>query len=153
MLGPDEERRVAADLYNRTWTFLERTERTPDDDEEMVHCAHASAYHWRQVGTEANRARGEWLCARVYAVLGRAPESLYHAQRCLAIVEAHPADVEDWDEPAALEALARAHAVAGDVDEARRLAGLGRTLAAQIADDGDRTQIEADLAAIPAMAV
>ena len=66
------ERRLGADLFNKTWTLMEKDDRTIDDDDEMVHCAHASAYHWRQVGTAANRSRSEWQCSRVYAILGRA---------------------------------------------------------------------------------
>ena len=139
-----------ADLFNKTWTLLAKPDRTQDDDDEMVHCAHASAYYWRQVGTAANRARSEWQCARVYAALGRAEQSLHHARRCLEIVEENPdGSIEDWDEPAAREALARANAVAGDLVEARRQAALGRELAARIADEEDRMMIEADLAEIP----
>ena len=76
----------------------------------MIHCAHASAYHWLQVGTPANRARSEWQCSRVHAILGHVEPALRHARRCLEIVEANPDEMEDWDLPAAYEALgARAH--------------------------------------------
>jgi hypothetical protein len=56
--------------------------------------------------------------------------------------------MKDWDRPAALEALARAHWVAGDLDEARRYAEEGRELTARIEDDDDRAIIEADFATI-----
>ena len=105
---------------------MEKADRTREEDDEMIHCAHASAYHWLQVGTPANRARSEWQCSRVYAILGHVEPALHHARRCLEIVEANPDDMEDWDLPAAYEALARAHMVAGDVEETRRYAELGR---------------------------
>jgi DNA-binding transcriptional MerR regulator len=148
-LDTEAERRLGVDLFNKTWTLMEKTDRTQDDDDEMMHCAHASAYHWRQVGTAANRSRSEWQCSRVYAILGRPEPALAHARRCLEIVEAHPDDMKDWDKPAALEALARAHWVAGDLDEARRYAEKGRTLTARIEDEDDRAIIEADFATIP----
>jgi hypothetical protein len=47
----------------------------------MLHMAHASRFHWEQVGTPANLARGEWLCSRVYAVLRRPEPCLHHAAR------------------------------------------------------------------------
>jgi hypothetical protein len=84
----------------------------------------------------------------VYAVLAWVEPALHHARRCLEIVQAHPDEMKDWDLPAAYEALARAHMVAGDVAETQKWAELGRAATAQIADDDDRAVIEADFAAI-----
>ena len=69
-LDAETERRLGVDLFNKTWTLMEKTDRTLEEDDEMIHCAHASAYHWLQVGTPANRARSEWQCSRVHAILG-----------------------------------------------------------------------------------
>jgi DNA-binding transcriptional MerR regulator len=147
-LDREAHRRLAADLFNKTWTLMEQDGRTTEEDDELIHCAHASAYHWLQVGTAANRARSEWQCSRMYTVLSRAEPALHHARRCLEICESAPDALEDWDLPFAYEALARAHAVAGNVDEARRFVELGRTLAAKVADDDDRALVETDLATI-----
>jgi hypothetical protein len=145
---PEEQRALGGELFNRTYALMEKADRTPDEETEMLHCAHASAYHWAQVGTAANRSRSEWQCSRDYAVLGWVEPALQHARRCHEIVQAHPGDMKDWDLPAAYEALARAHMVAGDVAETRKWAELGRTATAQIADDDDRAVIEADFATI-----
>src|SRR5437868_7190520 len=126
----DEQRRLAIDLFNRAWTLME----SRADDDELLHCAHASAYHWAQVGTAANRARSEWQCSRVYTVVGRSEPALHHARRCLELVEQNPEPMEDWDLPAAYEALARAHAVAGDAAEAARYRDLGLEAVARVAD-------------------
>lgn len=147
-LGPAERRQLAADLFNHTWTLLGLTGRTPDQDDEMIHAAHASRYHWGEVGTSANRARGEWQCARVYAVLGRAEPALHHARRCLAICEGH--GLGDWDVTAAWEALARAALVAGDQVLYRDALARGREALDAIADPGDRRLIEGDLDALEA---
>lgn len=149
-LDRETQRRLAADCFNKTWTLLDKQDRTPEDDDEMLHCAHASAYHWTQVGTAANRARGEWQCSRAYAILGRPEPSLHHARRCLELVEASPAEMEEFDLPGAYEALARAHAVAGDAAEARRYVELGRAETAKIADEDDRRLLESDFATIDA---
>jgi DNA-binding transcriptional MerR regulator len=147
-LDAEAQRRLGIDLFNRCWTLMEKTDRGREDDDEMVHCAHASAYFWLQVGTRANRARSEWQCSRVYAILGRVEPALDHARRCLEIVEASPEEMEEFDLPAAYEALGRAHSVAGDLDEARRYVGLGRAETAKIADEDDRGIMEADFATI-----
>jgi hypothetical protein len=145
---PDEQRELAIQLYNATWELIDKPDRGPDEDDEMLHRAHASRYLWGGVGTAANRARGEWLCSRVYAVLGRGEPALHHARRCSELVEANPADMEEWDPAAAYEALARAHSVAGELDEARRYVELGRQAAARVADAEDRAPLEDDFATI-----
>ena len=48
-------------LNNLVWQLLKKTDRTPEDDEKMVQAAYASCYHWGEVGTAVNQARGEWL--------------------------------------------------------------------------------------------
>jgi DNA-binding transcriptional MerR regulator len=143
-----DHRRIGVDLFNKTWTLMEKEDRTAADDDELIHCAHASAYHWLHVGTQANRARSEWQCSRMYTVIGRAEPALHHARRCLAICEASPDELEDWDLPFAYEAMARAHAVAGDAAESRRYVELAREGAARIAEDDDRDLVLADLATI-----
>jgi DNA-binding transcriptional MerR regulator len=147
-LDAETQRQLGIDLFNKTWTLMERDDRTPEEDDEMIHCAHASAYHWLQVGTAANRSRSEWQCSRAHAILGQAEQAVHHARRCREIVEANPDDMKDWDLPAAYEALARAYLVHGDPDEARTWASLGREATARIEDDDDRAVIEADFATI-----
>jgi hypothetical protein len=146
---PDEpvpRRTLAVDLFNHVWTLLEQAERTAEEDDEMVHAAHASRFHWGEVGELVHRARGEWQCSRVYAVLGRAEPALHHAQRCLELCES--GEVEDWDLPFAYEALARAHLVTGDRDEAARYERLAREAGERIADLEDREHLLADLATL-----
>jgi len=147
-LDPETQRQLGIDLFNKTWTLMEKEARTPEDDDEMVHCAHASAYHWQQVGTQANRARSEWQCSRVYTVLALPGPALRHARRCLELVEAAPGEMADWDLPAAYEAMARAHMVAGDAAETQRYLELGRAALALIEDPDDRVQLESDFATI-----
>lgn len=130
-------------LYNKTWELF------GGDADELIHTAHASAYHWMtEGGTAANRARSEWLCARVYSELGRAEPALHHARRCLELVEQNPDAMEEWDLAGAYEALARAHAVAGDAAEAERYRSLGLEAVAKVEDAEDRAHIEGDLAGI-----
>ena len=142
----EEHRALGVDLYNQTWELLEAGA-APDV---VVHTAHASAYHWLHAAgvTAANRARSHWLCSHAYAMLGRAEPALHHAERCLALVEGSPAEMAEFDLPSAYEALARAHAVAGNAVEARRFLELGRAEAAKLADAEDREHLESQLASV-----
>jgi DNA-binding transcriptional MerR regulator len=145
------QRQLGVDLYNSTWTLLEKPDRTPAETDEMIHRAHASRWHWARVGTDVNLARGEWLCSRVYATLGRGEPALWHARRCVEINEGLSAEQrESWDLPAAYEAMARASFTAGDsasgaLWKAKALAALE-----EIPDVDDREPIAQDLATLPA---
>jgi hypothetical protein len=147
---PEEHRRLGVELYNGTWALIECEDRAPDEDDEMLHRAHASAYHWLHAPhTAANRARSEWLCSRVHVLAGQPEGALHHAHRCLALVEGHSEEMDDWDLAAAHEALARGHAAAGELEEARRYLELARAETAAVADPEDRQHIESDLDSIP----
>ena len=142
-------RKLAADLFNNTWTLLEKADRTPAEDDEMIHSAHASRYHWGEVGVgeQVNLARGEWQCSRVYAVLRRAEPALWHARRCVAINEA--GGHADWDIASAYEAMARAYLTAGDLAEMAAWKAKATAALDGIADADDRDLIEGDLATLP----
>lgn len=145
--APADERQLAVDLFNGVWRLLEREDRSVEDDDRMVHMAHASRHHWGEVGTAVNLSRGEWQCSRVYAVLGRAEPALHHARRGLEICRAHA--IGDWDLAFAYEALARAAAVAGDSEQAGAWTGQALAAAEEIAAPEDRELVLADLESIP----
>jgi hypothetical protein len=145
-------RAIGIDLFNRTWEFMGKQDRSVEDDDAMLHMAHASAHHWRAEGTGAtanNLARSEWQVSRVYTLLGRGEPAGYHARRCLEICQAN--GIGDWDLAYAYEALARAASVAGDAVEADSWAGHARRAAEEIAEDDDRDAVLADLATIPGL--
>jgi DNA-binding transcriptional MerR regulator len=148
-LDPATRRKLAAELFNHTWTLLEKPDRTPAEDDEMIHSAHASRFHWGEVGIgePVNLGRGEWQCSRVYAVLGRAEPALWHARRCVAINEA--GGHADWDLASAYEAMARAYLTAGDLAEMAAWKAKATTALDGIADKDDRDLIEGDLATLP----
>ena len=144
----DDHRQLGVDLYNHTWTLLEKEDRARDDDDELLNTTHASAYHWSRAAGAGpqNAARSQWQISRVNAVLGRGSAALYHAERCLELCTAN--GIGDWDLAAAYEAVARAHKVMGNDAEFRRNLELGREALAQIADEHDREHIEEDLDAL-----
>jgi DNA-binding transcriptional MerR regulator len=147
-LSAEEDRRIGIALFNKTWTLMEKENRTRDEDDAMLHMAHASRHHWGASGTDAaHLARGEWQCSRVYAVLGRAEPCLHHAQRVLDLCQEN--GIGDWDLAFAYEALARGHAVAGDTEQARAYTEQALAAAEDIAEDEDRELVLGDLETIP----
>jgi hypothetical protein len=139
-----EERELGVRLFNATWELL--GSRAYDD--RMLHIAHASRFHWGEAPEckPENLARGEWLVSRVYTVLGRAEPAIWHARRCLDHCEEN--GIGDWDLAYAYEALARAHAVAGNGDAADWKAK-ARAAGDEIADPEDREHFDEDYATLP----
>jgi DNA-binding transcriptional MerR regulator len=146
-LDPDDERRLAATLFNHTWTLLERTDRAPLDDDEMLHSAHASRAHWGVVGEPVHWARGEWQCARVYAVLGRAEPALHHGRRSLALAEEY--ELSPFDVGCGHEAIARAHSVAGARSDVAAHLELGYAVLDKISDGEESELLKSDLDSVP----
>jgi hypothetical protein len=83
----EAHRWFAIELNNLAWDLLESTSRSEEENERMVHAAHASTFHWLQVGTTLNHLRAQCLLATVYSALGYGDCALRHAERCLALSE------------------------------------------------------------------
>jgi DNA-binding transcriptional MerR regulator len=151
-LDTETHRRLGKDLFNHTWTLMEKADRSPTELDEMLYATHASAWHWSKAGgTLANAARGEWQIARVYSTLRWGDAAVRHARRSLELAEAaaEAGVADDWDVPAALEGLARAQAVAGDRAAAEVTRDRARAALEGIADPEDRQLIEQDLDTTP----
>jgi hypothetical protein len=141
------ERAIAVRLFNETWTLLGKDGRTSDEDDAMLHMAHASRHHWGQVGTPVNLTRGEWQCSRVYSVLRRAEPAAFHALRCLQWCQRE--GIADFDLAFAYEAMSRAASVLGDGAAAQEWANEAYAAAEAIADPDDRELVLSDLESIP----
>ena len=143
-------RRFSADCFNRTWTWIEKPDRTAADDEAMVLCALASLWHWTQRTdcTDQNLSIGHWQVSRVYALVGQgenatrhATESLKFAQNCSPCLVGY-----------AHEAGARAALVSGDGAKFQEHLGKARSCAATETHADDRKALEQDLQSLEAAA-
>lgn len=140
--------KFAKACFNKTWELLDKSDRTPEDDNEMIHTVHASRYHWgvlvaNEMGTALNLQRGEWQIARVYTVLERKEPALYHADICLKITQDN--SIGDFDLAFAHEALARASALAGNKEDYEKHLKLAKEAGEKIKDKGDREYFFEDL--------
>ena len=128
----------AKETNGEVWQLLEKPDRSPADDEQMIHAAHASCYHWHLAGTPLHHQRGEWLIARVYTVLGYREAAERHAHRCLSLTETHRDLMQDFDLAFAHELAARTAALAEDRPRATEFIGKARAAGLGIADAEDR---------------
>ena len=128
----------AAELNNNLWARLDAGRWSADDAEQNIHAAHASCYHWLQVGNISHHARAECLVANVYVAAGFGESALRHALRCQELIEDSPYAFEDWDVAFAYDALARAYTLTGDVGEAEHYQQQAQAAWEAIVDEEDR---------------
>jgi tetratricopeptide (TPR) repeat protein len=102
-------RKTAAKCFNGAWDYLDKKSRTADDEQQMLHLAHASRYHWSFIGTARNFAVGDWQLSRVYAALNEPRLALHFAKSALEITQKNNLSE---NLPSAYEGMARAYAVA-----------------------------------------
>jgi hypothetical protein len=142
----EEHKKFAISLFNLTWSLLDKKNRTREEDDKMVHAAHASRYHWGEIGTPLEFERGEWQISRVYSVLNRSEPALFHAKRCLEICKEN--NIKDFDIAFAYEAMARAHASAGEKTECEKHLQLAKEAADQIKKKEDKDYFLGELKTI-----
>jgi hypothetical protein len=150
--GADEEvarwhRRFAVELFNRTWDLLEQTERSAEDDAEMLAAAFGSAWHWRQVGTAENRALGDHQISKVASHVGEPDLALHYARRALEAIEL--GHFGDWQVAAAYEGMARACAAAGDISGRDYWVQRCSVALGAVPDAGDRSVVADQLLNLP----
>lgn len=140
---PLAHRHFAARCFNAAWDLIDKTDRTPDEDDRMIHVAHASVWHWmqREDCTPVKLSIGYWQLSRVYALARRPQEARHYAERCLAV---SPAD-QPFYVGYAYEALARAEKAAGNAEAAARHLAAARTQAIEVQDEAEKQALAADL--------
>ena len=85
--------------------------------------------------------------ARVHCKLQQGPEALRHALTCEALTGSNKTQMKDFDIAYAEEALARAHSVLGDEENAAQHRQNARALGDQIAEAEDKKIFDGDFAA------
>jgi hypothetical protein len=135
---------LAKSIFNGIWPLLEKPDRTPQEDEDLLLRAFAALYHWKQVGTAVNFQRGYWMISRVFLVLGEKSQALAWALKCQATTEDNLPEMEDFDLAYAQEGLARAYALNGDLKKARKHHQLAADLGKKIHDPKDKEIFQTD---------
>jgi len=136
-------RQIAVKLFNRVWELMDKPERSHEEVDEMIHSAHASRFHWGEIGTPLEFARGEWQISRVYSVLKRAEPALFHANRTLQLCLAY--QIGDFDLAFAYEAMARALLTANEIEDCKRNLDLAYLASKSIKEEEDQKILLEDL--------
>lgn len=149
--NPEEKskwsRHFAIECNNRAWRLSESTSRTPDEDEEMLHAAHAAALHWGQVGTALHQARATMLLAHVHALRGDGMAAMKYADESFAYVMEHESPA--WELAFAHAVLANAAAAAGKRELHSKHYERAQTLGEALPDAEERSIFQATFRVVP----
>lgn len=102
---------LSADCFNKCWTLIDKTNRSPEDVEDMILLAHASLWHWkqRQDCKPVNLSIGYWQVSRVYALADEYEMARLFGEKCLKVGRGN--QLPPFYLGYAYEALARAEAL------------------------------------------
>jgi hypothetical protein len=138
----------SAQSFNRTWDYIDKPERTPDEENTMLQLSLTSLWHWtqREDCTSTNLSIGYWQVSRVFALLHQADNARKYGNLCLEATQKE--GVEPYFSGTAYEALARAEMVAGDRKAMQEYLGKAQQIANSLTDREEKEMLLKDLATI-----
>lgn len=131
--------------FNQAWNLIEKPDRTPEEDEQMIRLNQASHWHWtqREDCTKTNLSVGYWQASRIYAILGQADNARRYGQLCLD--HSRGDDVPPFYLGYAYEALARAESAAGNRAKMEKYLAQARKAADAVSDPDSKKFLVDDL--------
>jgi tetratricopeptide (TPR) repeat protein len=136
----------SAHCFNAAWEFIEKRDRSADENEQMIRLGQASVWHWtrRDDCTDQNLSIGYWQLSRIYALVGDSEAARKYGQLSLESAK----NEEPFYKGYAHEALARAESGAGNLKKAKEHLTEARKLAEQVADADSKKFLTDDLGSI-----
>jgi len=136
-------RYFAVTCFNKTWDLIDKSDRTAEENEEMIRLTHASIWHWtqREDCKSTNLSIGYWQASRVYALAGRIEDARRYGELCLK----HSHQEVPFYLGYAYEALARAEKLAGNKELAAKHLAEAYRLAHQVEEADERKFLMDDL--------
>jgi hypothetical protein len=137
-------RYFSVECFNKAWELIEKPNRTPAEDEEMIRLTQASLFHWtkREDCKASNMSIGYWQASRIYAMVGRADEARRYGLLCLEYSRSETPFLHAY----AYEALARAEKAAGNAGRAAEYRAEASRLAESVTDEEERKYLLSDIA-------
>jgi len=138
-------RYFSAGCFNQAWDLIEKPDRTPAEDEEMIRLSLASTWHWTQRDDcePTHLSVGYWQTSRIFAILGKANAARRYGQLCLAV--SRDDDIPPFYKGYAFEALARAESVAGEAEKMESYLDQAREMADAVEDADSKKMLLDDL--------
>jgi tetratricopeptide (TPR) repeat protein len=136
-------RYFSASCFNAAWEYIDKTDRTPEENDRMIRLAQVSMWHWleRDDRKDQNLSVGYWQLSRVYVLTGRIDDARSYGELSLQYAQSE----EPFYKGYALEALARAESAAGNREETVKYLSEARELSDQVSDPDWRKLLVDDL--------
>lgn len=134
--------------FNKAWELIEKSDRTSEDDEQMIRLSLASHWHWTQRNDYGpkNASIAYWQTSRVFAILGRGNEARRYGQLCLEVSQNKA--IPPFFLGYAYEALARSEAVSANPEEMDEYLNLMNQIVEKITDSDEKKMLLDDMATI-----
>lgn len=132
------DRWFAVEFNNQAWDLVEKTERSEEETDRMLHVAHAAWVHWQSAGNSLNQQRAECLLATAYLAAGNADAAVRFGRSCVKLASSQDCEPTSFDLACAHGCLARGLLIAGKVDEAAEQYSKAESMAQKLADESDR---------------
>ena len=138
----------SAHCFNRAWDLIDKSERTPEEDEQMIHLSLASQYHWsqREDSSSTTASIGFWQTSRIYALIGQVDNARRYGQLCLEASQEE--GVSPFFLGYAYEALARAEAAGGNKQAMKAFLDQANSAAEKIDEADEKKMLLDDLKTI-----
>ena len=136
----------SAENFNKTWEFIDKKDRSQEDDLNMVHTAMASLWHWtqREDATVENLSVGYWQGSRVLCLIDQADLARTYGRMSLK----HAESLAPFFKGYACETLARAEMLASNRVIMLEYLNKARELAQLVTDEEDKQLLLKDLESI-----
>ena len=141
----------SAHCYNQAWELIDKSDRTSEEDEQMLRLSLASHYHWtqREDFSSTKASIGFWQTSRIYSLLGQAENAKRYGQLCLEASQ--KVNVPPFFLGYAYEALARAEAVTGNEQDVQNYLAQAKATAEKIQKADEKKMLLDDLNTIQAL--
>lgn len=131
----------AIECNNQAWDLVEADERTADQQEKMLHLAHASRYHWQHAGTEINWLRAEVLLSTAYSFANRSENAIIYAESARKLI-GQTSEFTPFDQASLSGAHALALSICGESEESKEMFGKFAHDLSLVAEEEDRNLLK-----------
>jgi tetratricopeptide (TPR) repeat protein len=131
--------------FNQAWDLIDKPDRTPQEEVEMIMLSFVSHWHWtqREDYTSEKASIAYWQIARIYTILGQYENAIRFAHLCLQTSQEE--GIKPFFLAYAYEALARAETLAGNKQQVNKYLDEAKEIANSIIDVQERNMLLADL--------
>jgi hypothetical protein len=145
---PSAHKHFSVYCFNRAWNLIDKPDRTPLEDEEMIALSIVSHWHWtqREDYSPEKASIAYWQTSRIYALLSQYENARKYAHLCLQASQEE--GIKPFFQAYAYEALARAESIVGNKQQVEAYLDTAKEIANKIVDTHERNMLLEDLNSI-----